>query len=145
MKSKLQTIGLGIVMMLGSTTLQADEIWQSNAGRVTYADEMGPVAVWKYGTAEKPGAIYLNGLSKVYKNRGAYRGYWAKYTAEKECATERPGVNGHMTKYWGYFDVKFLDKDFPSRWEARWSYCDGEYEDLIVKAQPLIGEAAKQD
>jgi hypothetical protein len=25
---------------------------------------------------------------------------------------------------WGKFHITFLDPSFPSRWQAKWSYCD---------------------
>lgn len=129
-------------LLTAGSQAAADEVWETNTGTVVYEAEMGPTAVWTYGTQDAPGVIYVPGLAKVYTNRGSYRGYWAKDKSEKACSTVRPGVVGRMTAYWGYFDVKFIDKDFPSRWEASWSYCDGEYEALKVEAKPVLGDAA---
>lgn len=131
-------------LMAASTTVPvlADEVWDTNTGRVVYEAEMGPTAVWTYGTPDDPGVIYLLGLAKVYENRGSYTGYWAKDKSKKACDTVRPGVVGRMTPYWGRFNVTFIDKDFPSRWEATWSYCDEADEALKVEAKPLLGEQA---
>lgn len=129
-------------LLLGGTPVMADEVWDTNTGTVVYEAEMGPTAVWTYGEKGSAGVIYVPGLAKVYKNRGSYRGYWAKDQSEKACSTLRPGIVGRMTAHWGRFDIKFIDKDFPSRWEASWSYCDGEYESLKVEAKPVLGEAA---
>lgn len=135
---KLGTVG--IVALLGmSAPAIADEVWKTNTGDVVYEAEMGPTTVWTYGSPQDPGVIYVLGLAKVYENRGSYPGYWAKKTSKQACDTLRPGILGEMTAYWGRFDVKFIDKNFPSRWEATWSYCDGEDQALKVEATPLLG------
>ncbi len=138
---KLKTLGLAVALF-SPVMAAADEVWDTNSGRVVYEAEMGPTAVWSYGSAQEPGVIYVLGLAKVYENRGSYAGYWAKNTAKQACDTQRPGIDGKMTPYWGRFDVKFLDKDFPSRWEATWSYCDGADEALKVAATPVVGDGA---
>lgn len=138
----LKSLGLAAVLMAGVNSAVADEIWNSNVGRIVYADEIGPTAVFAYGPQEDPGVVYVLGLAKVYQNRGTYDGYWAKDKAKVECKTERPGIYGKMTKYWGRFQVKFLDANFPARWEAVWSYCDNEAEKLKIEATPAVGEAA---
>lgn len=138
MRSKLALIAI-LFSGLSFHQVQADEVWDSNSGRIVYEAEMGPTAVWSYGTQQEPGVIYVLGLAKVYSNRASYVGYWAKNTSKKACDTQRPGINGQMTSYWGRFNVKFLDKDFPSRWEGTWSYCDGADEALKVQAKPVVG------
>lgn len=133
-------ISLGLIASLAAlNSVQADEVWDSNSGRIVYEAEMGPTAVWSYGNQQEPGVIYVLGLAKVYSNRTSYPGYWAKNTSKKACDTQRPGINGQMTAYWGRFNVRFLDKNFPSRWEATWSYCDEPDEALKVQAKPVVG------
>lgn len=139
--NSLKALGLAAMLMAGGNAV-ADEVWNSNVGRIVYADEVGPTAVFAYGSAEDPGVIYILGLAKVYQNRGTYDGYWAENKAKVECTTERPGIFGKMTKYWGRYQIKFLDKGFPSRWEAIWSYCDGETEKVKISATPAVGAAA---
>lgn len=135
----------GIAILAGCTTQAiADEAWDSNVGRIVYADEIGPTAVFAYGPAEDPGVIYLLGLSKVYQNRGTYDGYWAKNKSKVECTTERPGIYGKMTRYWGRAQIKFIDKGFPARWEAIWSYCDNPKEDMKITATPQVGNQASK-
>lgn len=139
--SVLKALGVAALITTGGHVL-ADEVWNSNVGRIVYADEIGPTAVFAYGPAEDPGVVYILGLAKVYQNRGTYDGYWAKNKSKVECTTERPGIYGNMTRYWGRYEIKFLDKSFPSRWEAQWSYCDGEAEKVKIEATPAVGEAA---
>ncbi|OQW98820.1 MAG: hypothetical protein BWK73_51750 [Thiothrix lacustris] len=136
----LKALGLAALLMVGGNAI-ADEVWNSNVGRIVYADEIGPTSVF-YGPAEDPGVVYILGLAKVYQNRGTYDGYWAKNKAKVECTTERPGIYGNMTKFWGRYQIKFLDKGFPARWEATWSYCDGEAEKVKIEATPAVAEAA---
>jgi hypothetical protein len=137
----LKALGLAALITTGGNAL-ADEVWNSNVGRIVYADEIGPTAVFAYGPAEDPGVVYILGLAKVYQNRGTYDGYWAKNKSKVECTTERPGIYGKMTRYWGRYEIKFLDKSFPARWEAQWSYCDGDVEKVKIEATPAVGEAA---
>lgn len=143
MKNRLlKSLGLAALLAIGANSAGADEVWNSNVGRIVYADEIGPTAVFAYGPQEDPGVVYLLGLAKVYQNRDVYDGYWAKNKSKVECKSERPGIYGKMTKYWGRFQIKFLDNNFPSRWEAIWSYCDGPAEKVKIEATPAVGEAA---
>lgn len=146
MKTRLlKSLGLAMLAFATANTAMADEKWNSNVGRIIYAEEIGPTAVFAYGPADDPGVIYLLGLSKVYQNRGTYDGYWAKNKSKVECETERPGVFGKMTRNWGRIQVKFIDKDFPSRWEASWTYCDSlKPEEVKIQATPIIGEEKPQ-
>ncbi len=145
MKKTLSRLA-GIVLLAGCAGYaSADETWDSNIGRIVYADEIGPTAVFAYGPAEDPGVVYLLGVAKVYQNRGTYDGYWAKNKAKVECDTERPGIYGKMTRYWGRIQVKFIDKNFPSRWEAIWSYCDNPKEDLKITATPQLGNQTNKN
>ncbi|WP_020395392.1 hypothetical protein [Thiolinea disciformis] len=134
-------LALTFIAASGFAALPAwsDEVWDTKSGRVVYEDEIGPTAVWTYGSADNPGVIYLLGLAKVYENRASYTGYWAKNQSKKACDTQRPGIQGKMTSYWGRFNVKFLDKNFPSRWEATWSYCDDADEAEKLMATPVFG------
>ena len=137
----LKALGFAVLLATGANAV-ADEVWNSNVGRIVYAEEIGPTAVFAYGGAEDPGVVYILGLAKVYQNRGTYEGYWAENKAKVECTTERPGIYGKMTKFWGRYQIKFLDKGFPARWEATWSYCDGAAEALKISATPAVGDAA---
>lgn len=139
MVKQLVKVAAVATMLTFAGQAAADEVWNSNVGRIIYADEIGPTAVFAYGPDEDPGVIYLLGLAKVYQNRGIYDGYWAKNKSKVECSTERPGIFGKMTRYWGRIQVKFTDKNFPSHWEAIWSYCDNPKESLVIKATPEVG------
>ena len=121
-----------------SSTVVADEIWQSTKGTVVYELDIGPTAIWSYRTKNYVGLIHLAGLAGIHKNRGDYEGYWVQNASTKECATERPTQNGETSKYWGRFHIHFVDKDFPSRWEARWGYCNDELEEMVWEGQPTL-------
>ena len=136
------TLGLAALLAYAGQ-VNADERWDTNVGQIIYAEEIGPTAVFAYGPKDDPGVIYVLGLAKVYQNRGTYDGYWAKNKAKVECTTERPGIYGKMTRYWGRVQVKFIDKDFPSRWEATWSYCDGEAQSVKINATPQVPQQVK--
>lgn len=127
-------LSLSVVM----PTVNADEVWNTNTGKVVYESEQGSTAIWTYGSGAEAGIIYILGLAKVYKNRGRYDGYWAQKTSKQKCDSERLGLNGEMTPYWGRFQIRFIDKNFPSRWEAVWSYCDG-----AAQATKIVGAPAQ--
>ncbi|WP_020558498.1 hypothetical protein [Thiofilum flexile] len=134
-----KTIALAALLSVSGLMLHAahaDEVWNTNTGKITYDSEQGSVAVWTYGTGTEAGVIYVLGLAKVYTHRGRYDGYWAQTTAKQKCDSERVGVDGAMTPYWGRFQIRFLDKNFPSRWEAVWSYCDGSAQANKIIATP---------
>ena len=82
------------------------------------------------------GLIHLAGLAGIHKNRGRYEGYWVQNDSIKECLTERPTQNGETTKHWGRIHIRFIDKNFPSRWEAQWGYCDDEFQEELWEAKP---------
>ena len=127
---------LAASLLASASVAVADEVWDSNVGRIVYTDEIGPTAVFSYHSENEPGVIYVLGLAKVYQNRGLYEAYWAKNKAKVACETERPGLNGKMTRYWGRLQVKFIDSNFPSRWEGTWSYCNGKAEAVKIEATP---------
>lgn len=133
----LLLVGLGMMV----SPVQADEVWNSNVGQIIYAEDIGPTTVFTYGTEQDPGVIYIVGLAKVYEGRGTYDGYWAKNHAKVACKTLRPGINGAMTPFWGRFQIRFLDANFPSRWEGAWTYCDDlKPQPVKIMATPLVAE-----
>lgn len=121
-----------------SAPVWADEVWDSNFGRVIYETDIGPTAIWSYRNNEYVGLINLVGLAGIYSNRGHYEGYWVQNKSIKRCNTLRPTQNGETSPYWGRFHITFIDKDFPSRWEATWSYCNGEMQDKKWEAVPVV-------
>ena len=141
-----------IILMLvmctffASELVLADEVWDSNFGRVIYETDIGPTAIWSYRTEHYVGLINLAGLAGIYTNRGSYEGYWVQNASEKRCDTVRPTQNGATSNYWGRFHLTFIDKDFPSRWEATWSYCNDEMEDEKWEATPIVaGESVYKE
>ena len=102
----------------------ADEVWESTLGKVIYAEDIGPTAMWTYTYNDKPGVIYILGLAGIYDNRGAYDGYWAESISKQRCDTQRTGPGKKPTYYWGRFYISFIDKGFPTHWTAKWGYCD---------------------
>ena len=112
-----------LLVLLVSQSSIADEVWNSSYGKVIYEKELGTTAVWSYNSNGVPGLIYIDNLAGVYKGRGYYQGYWVQTTSGNRCKTQRM-MQGTPSYYWGQFEIQFLDPDFPSRWEAKWSYCE---------------------
>lgn len=114
-------VSLTLILSFNS---MADEVWNSTYGKIINAEDLGTTALWQYNKNTKErGVIYIKNLAGVYTNRGSYDGYWAQDNSEVACDTKRDGVNGRPTVYWGGFHLDFIDKDYPSRWQAKWGYC----------------------
>lgn len=112
-----------LLALLVSQSSFADEVWNSNYGQVVYESEIGTTAVWSYKANGVPGLIYIDNLAGIYQGRGYYQGYWVQTTSGRKCKTQRM-MQGTPSYYWGQFQIQFLDPDYPSRWEAKWSYCE---------------------
>lgn len=109
--------------LITSQSVLADEVWNTNYGKVVYEKEIGTTALWSYSANGVPGLIYIDNLAGVYKGRGYYQGYWVQTTSGSKCSTQRM-MQGTPSYYWGQFQIQFLDPNYPSRWEAKWSYCE---------------------
>lgn len=102
--------------------VSADEVWNSNYGRVVYQADRGKTAVWTY----PGGTIFIEGLAGVApSDRGIYYGYWVGKSNVK-CDTGREDGSGKLSKTWGRFLIRFTVPNFPTPWQARWSYCERE-------------------
>lgn len=99
----------------------ADEVWNSNYGKVVYQSDRGKTAIWSYPA----GAIFIEGLAGVFNNRGVYHGYWVGKSNVK-CDTGREDSSGKLSNTWGRFSIRFTVPNFPMPWEAKWSYCEAE-------------------
>lgn len=130
----------GALLLAGTQSAIADEVWNSTYGTVIYAEDVGVTANWTYEYNCVPGILFIPGLAGIYSNRGSYEGYWAQNDSNQRCDYERPGLEGKPTYYWGKFHITFVDKDFPSRWRAQWGFCDnpptGKWE-----GSPVVGNA----
>jgi hypothetical protein len=137
---KSKVLPLLLPLLLTIPFVQADEVWNTNTGKMVYDSDQGSTAVWTYGEKEQAGVIYILGLARVYQNRTRYDGYWAQKTAKQKCNSERIGLNGKLTPYWGRLQIRFIDKDFPSRWEALWSYCDQPAQANKIIGTPITAQ-----
>jgi len=104
-------------------SVSADEVWNSTYGKVIYENEIGSTAVWSYNYQGTEGWIYIDKLAGVYQGRGTYEGYWIQASSAEKCSSQKM-MNGKASPYWGKLTIQFLDPDFPSRWQAKWNYCD---------------------
>ncbi|MEO0868008.1 MAG: hypothetical protein AAFY17_06080 [Cyanobacteria bacterium J06642_11] len=110
---------------------QADEVWSTEEYDVVYQSERNRTAIWTYG--DGVGTIFIDGLAGVYTGRESYTGYWVQETSSLRCDTFREDEDGDPTYHWGRFEIKFIDPDFPSRWEAMIGLCD------LAPTIPLTG------
>ncbi len=123
MKKTIASLLFSLALVISFNSF-ADEVWNSSHGKVIYSEDSGTTALWRYNDDGRYGGIiYIENLAGVYSDRGSYTGYWAQDQGDVICETERDGINGRRTKYWGRFHIDFIDKDFPSRWQARWGNC----------------------
>ncbi|AHJ27166.1 hypothetical protein PN465_04260 [Nodularia spumigena CS-584] len=100
----------------------ADEVWTTEEYNVVYQEDRNKTAVWRYGS---DGVIFIDGLAGVFTDRGSYSGYWVQNSSSVRCDTYREGADGKPTYHWGRVEITFIDPDFPSRWQADISICDG--------------------
>lgn len=135
---KIQLALMFVSSLVISGLAVADEVWDSNFGRVVYETDIGPTAIWSYRTEEYVGLINLVGLAGIHTNRDYYEGYWIQNYSQRRCKTVRPTQNGETSNYWGRFHITFIDKDFPSRWVAKWSYCNNDMQDEVWEASPIV-------
>ena len=110
-----------------------DEMWTTEEYKVIYLEDRKTTAVWSYG--DKLGHIFIDGLGGKFRNRGSYNGYWVQESSSRRCDTYREDINGKPSYYWGRFEVKFIDSDFPSRWQAKFGLCD-ENTRIILNGTP---------
>ncbi|MGB1311513.1 MAG: hypothetical protein ACPG47_09890 [Leucothrix sp.] len=116
---------------------QADEVWESTRGRVVYETDLAATAIWSYRSQYTVGLIHIAGLAGIYQNRGTYEAYWVQNNSKERCDTLRPTQNRATSPYWGRIHITFLDKKFPFRWEAKWSYCNEPMQQTLWKGQPV--------
>ncbi|HTL88011.1 MAG TPA: hypothetical protein VL134_01330 [Leptolyngbya sp.] len=119
--------------------VKADEVWESDYGRVVYQTERGKTAIFTYGDSVE-GTLFIDRLAGQFKDRGTYYGYWSQSTSNVRCETYREGRNGQRTYYWGTLQMQFLDPEFPARWSAKIGYCD-QPTTLTWRASPIVGGA----
>ncbi len=119
------SIALAIFGVSSGQGVLADEVWSTEEYDVVYQDERNKTAIWTYGSDEQViGTIFIDGLAGVYKDRGSYTGYWVQESSSVRCDTFREGADGKPTYHWGKFELKFIDPDFPARWQADFGLCD---------------------
>jgi len=122
MKRKQLVIGSAVfVLVIAPSIAIADEVWNSNYGKVVYQSDRNKTAVWTY----PGGTIFIEGLAGVTSNRGIYHGYWVGKSNVK-CDTAREDISSKLSSTWGRFSIRFTEPNFPTSWEAQWSYCEGE-------------------
>ncbi|MCL2925200.1 MAG: hypothetical protein MGF17_11455 [Trichodesmium sp. MAG_R04] len=119
--------------MLFPKNAYGDEMWKTEEYKVIYLKDRERTAVWDYG--DGLGYIFIDGLGGKFKNRGSYNGYWVQKSSSRRCDTYREGMNGKPSYYWGRFEIKFIDPDFPSRWQAKFGLCDQNPE-IILNGTP---------
>jgi hypothetical protein len=126
-------------LMIGVTTVPvlADEVWNSDYGKVVYQADRGKTAIWTYGDGSQ-GSMFIEGLAGQYKYRGTYYGYWSQSTSRVRCETYREGRDGKFTYYWGSLRIQFLEPKFPSRWSAVFGYCN-QFPTSPWRGFPIVG------
>ncbi|AOX01760.1 hypothetical protein BJP34_22050 [Moorena producens PAL-8-15-08-1] len=116
----ISTLAL-LTCILTCQQVLADEVWTTAEYNVVYHQDRNNTAIWHY---DKDGVIFIDGLAGVYTDRGSYSGYWVQDSSSVCCDTYREGADGRPTYHWGRFEIRFIDPDFPSRWQADISLCD---------------------
>ena len=118
---QLVIVSAVFVLAAAPSITLADEVWNSNYGRVVHQRDRGKTAIWTYPA----GTIFIEGLAGITSNRGIYHGYWVG-KSKVLCDTSREDGSGKLSNTWGRFSIRFTVPDFPMSWEARWGYCESE-------------------
>lgn len=113
-------VGVGLVLSGGGAA--ADEVWETDQGRVVYLDDVGDVAVWELVRADGVGRMYIPGLAGNFDNRGVHTGYWIADTGGG-CGAVLMGVDGFRGTQWGQLRVVFHDSGFPTDWTITLGRC----------------------
>lgn len=123
--SKLLSVSLLCVCGYSVPSVYADEVWSTEEYDVVYQEDRNKTAIWTYGSEDQViGTVFIDGLAGVSQDRGSYTGYWVQDSSSLRCDTFREGADGKPTYYWGRFELKFIDPDFPARWQADFGLCD---------------------
>ncbi len=113
---------LGAVALLAGPAV-ADEAWTTVNGNVEYVADVGTMA--HLGVDD--GAIFIEGLAGNTTNRGVFQGYWVSYAKQGDPnACSQPAYDEYDVESWswGYVEMTFHDKAFPSRWTMTFTACE---------------------
>ena len=122
-------------IMLFPKNAYSDETWTTEEYKVIYLEDRKNTAVWRYG--DNIGHVFIDGLGGKTEGRGSYHGYWVQKSSSRRCDTYREDINGKPTYYWGRFEIKFIDPNFPSRWQAKLGLCD-QKTTIILNGTPSV-------
>ncbi len=127
----------------------ADEVWQTEIGKVIYADELNEYAVLHFPTMRENvfGIAYIKDLAGNYDNRDQpFEGYWVEPIAGASTACEVGIVdeNGDTYQSWGRLKLIFTETAFPSGWVALRGDCFNEPTDALV-GKPIVGPIEIQE
>jgi len=141
MKIKMAILSMLFLSLssLTSSMAIADEVWDSTRGRVVYETDLAATAIWSYRSQYYVGLIHIAGLAGIHSNRDTYEAYWVQNHSEKRCDTLRPTQNGETSNYWGRIHITFIGKEFPFKWQAKWSYCNDPMQESLWTAEPATG------
>ena len=130
---------------MAATPALADEEWRTDTGiQILYDSDLASEGMAVLRLEGRPGVtMYVEGLAGVTEDRGTYSGIWfADESAQGEdgcsVAIVRPGPDGEPSKFWGQFEITFIDKGFPSIWFGSFGTCFDPLVDQLV-ARPVTG------
>jgi len=117
----------------------ADEVWNTEIGRVVYLTDIGDVAVFTYPAANGgTGYVYIEGLGGNYTDRSTHRGYWIEPGSSGACSATLTSPDGVSSRAWGRVTVTFARPAAPSGFTAYRGDCFAEPEAMLV-GTPVVG------
>jgi len=130
---------ISVLATLGAAN--ADEVWTSDIGSITYESEIdaNDMAIFKTDGM----TLYVAGLAGVTEGRGTYPGIWVMDIAPEgsegcPVAIVRPETEDITTAFWGQLEITFEKPDFPSAWTAQIGTCFQEFDEQLI-ANPVSG------
>ena len=124
MRALLFPIALTLAACATSVAQEPDPVqWDSALGRVVYASEDGPAAVFEYPVpfGDNVGRFYIDGLAGEFGGPGPLDGWWSEPNISHDdeddttlfCAFAIVDGHGRTTRNWGRLTIMFPEDDFP--------------------------------
>jgi len=134
-----------VLFLTACTTAQAQDArlvqWESEAGRVTYSLEDGPLGILDYPVpfGDNVGHFYIDGLAGEFGGPGPLKGWWSEPDVSHDdeddntliCPFPIIDSHGRTTRNWGRLVITFAEDDFPSDFTILRARCFEEPSDVL--------------
>jgi hypothetical protein len=116
-------------------------VWNTEAGRVVYAEEDGAFGVLEYPVpfGDNVGRFYVEGLAGEFGGPGPLGGYWSEPDVSHDdeddttliCPFAIIDGHGRTTRNWGRLTIMFMGDDFPNDFALMRGRCLEDPKDVL--------------